>query len=123
MERTAQALALGGPVVALTGAGISAESGVPTFRGQDGLWQGHRAEELATPQAFHRDPRKVWEFYNWRRGLISPLSPNAAHLALVTLEQAIPDFLLITQNVDGLHQKARSLRILEVHGNLRVLER
>jgi NAD-dependent deacetylase len=105
-------------VVVLTGAGISAESGVPTFRGEGGLWRQFRAMDLATPESFARDPRLVWEFYNWRRELLAPLRPNAAHLALVELEKKVPHFILITQNIDGLHQKAGSQNILELHGNI-----
>lgn len=104
--------------VVLTGAGISAESGVPTFRGKDGLWRQYRAMDLATPEAFDRDPKLVWEFYNWRRELLAPLKPNAAHLALATLEERLPHFTLITQNIDGLHQKAGSRNMLELHGNI-----
>ncbi len=105
-------------VVVLTGAGISAESGVPTFRGNDGLWEHYRATDLATPEAFARDPELVWAFYNWRRGLISRVFENAAHQALVALEKTVPNFTLITQNVDGLHHRAGSKNVLEVHGNL-----
>jgi NAD-dependent deacetylase len=105
-------------VVVLTGAGISAESGVPTFRGKDGLWRQYRATDLATPEAFTRDPQLVWEFYNWRRELLAPLRPNAAHLALAELEARLPQFLLITQNIDGLHQAAGSRNLLELHGNI-----
>lgn len=105
-------------IVALTGAGVSAESGVPTFRGQDGLWQGFRAEELATPEAFRRHPAKVWEWYHWRRRLVLGAVPNQAHKALAALEKAHRPFTLITQNVDGLHQRAGSGRVLELHGNL-----
>ncbi len=105
-------------LVVLTGAGISAESGVPTFRGDEGLWKTYRAEELATPQAFQRDPQLVWEWYQWRRGLIAAKVPNAAHEALVGLEQTIIQFQLITQNVDGLHAKAGSRNMLEMHGNI-----
>lgn len=105
-------------VAVLTGAGISAESGVPTFRGADGIWKNHQATELATPEAFARDPRLVWEFYNWRRGLIGKVTFNAAHKALVDLEDRIPRFTLITQNVDGLHLLAGSRNLLEIHGNL-----
>jgi len=105
-------------VAVLTGAGISAESGVPTFRGADGLWKNHRATDLATPQAFAADPELVWEFYNWRRGLIGKVTFNAAHQALVTLEERVPAFTLITQNVDGLHLLAGSRNVLEIHGNL-----
>jgi NAD-dependent deacetylase len=104
--------------MALTGAGISAESGVPTFRGEGGLWNGLRAVDLATPEAFARDPRLVWEFYNWRRELLAPLRPNAAHNALAELEGRIPGFTLATQNIDGLHQLAGSSNMLELHGNI-----
>jgi len=106
------------PVVVLTGAGISAESGVPTFRGQGGLWHSYRAEDLATPQAFGRDPELVWEWYAWRRGIIGACRPNAAHLALVDMERSLDDFVLVTQNVDGLHRLAGSRRVLELHGNI-----
>jgi len=105
-------------VAALTGAGISAESGVPTFRGADGLWRNYNVMELATPTAFARDPELVWEFYNWRRNLISGLTVNRGHKALVDLEARLPHFTLITQNVDGLHLKAGSKSLLEIHGNL-----
>lgn len=102
----------------LTGAGVSAASGVPTFRGQDGLWRQHRAEDLATPDAFARNPRLVWEWYAWRRERIAPLEPNAAHRAIATLEGRADAFLLATQNVDGLHQGAGSCRVVELHGSL-----
>jgi NAD-dependent deacetylase len=105
-------------MVVLTGAGVSAESGVPTFRGPDGLWRRHRAEDLATPEAFARDPRLVWEWYDWRRRLIAGVQPNAAHEAIAALEARTPAFLLITQNVDGLHRLAGTRRIVELHGNL-----
>jgi NAD-dependent deacetylase len=105
-------------VVVLTGAGISAESGVPTFRGAGGLWRQYRAEDLATPEAFARDPRLVWEWYAWRRETIAPLRPNAAHAALASLEKRTPQFLLATQNVDGLHAEAGSVRIVELHGSI-----
>jgi NAD-dependent protein deacetylase/lipoamidase len=105
-------------VTALTGAGISAESGVPTFRGADGLWRNTNVMELATPTAFARNPELVWEFYNWRRNLISGLAFNPGHKALVELEAGVPHFTLITQNVDGLHLKAGSRNLLEIHGNL-----
>jgi NAD-dependent deacetylase len=105
-------------VTALTGAGISAESGVPTFRGADGLWRNHNVMELATPHAFSRDPELVWEFYNWRRNLITNLTFNPGHTALVDLEARVPHFTLITQNVDGLHLKAGSKNLIEIHGNL-----
>jgi NAD-dependent deacetylase len=105
-------------VVALTGAGISAESGVPTFRGPGGLWRQYRPEDLATPEAFARDPQLVWEWYAWRRETIAPLRPNAAHDALALLEKRSPEFLLATQNVDGLHAAAGSRRIVELHGTI-----
>ena len=105
-------------VVVLTGAGVSAESGVPTFRGKDGLWKQYRATDLATPEAFAQDPRLVWEFYNWRRNLLSMLKPNPAHFALAELERRISGFTLITQNIDGLHHAAGSRNITELHGNI-----
>lgn len=105
-------------VVVLTGAGISADSGVPTFRGADGLWRNFRAEELATPGAFARDPRLVWEWYNWRRELLAATQPNAAHEAVAQMEQRHPHFWLITQNVDGLHRAAGSRQLSEIHGNI-----
>lgn len=104
--------------MALTGAGISAESGIPTFRGAGGLWRSFRPEELATPEAFARDPKLVWEWYLWRRGLIAQAQPNAGHYALVRLEQRTPRFTLVTQNVDGLHDRAGSRNILKLHGDI-----
>jgi len=105
-------------IAVLTGAGISAESGIPTFRVAAGLWKQFRPEDLATPEAFSRDPKLVWEWYDWRRGLIAKAEPNAGHLALVELERRVPLFTLITQNVDGLHAKAGSQSQLEVHGSI-----
>ena len=105
-------------VVVLTGAGISAESGVPTFRGRDGLWRSHRPEDLARPDAFRGHPDLVWEFYNWRRELVAGTSPNPAHRALAEMERMLPNFLLITQNVDGLHSRAGSKKLIEMHGSL-----
>ncbi len=105
-------------VTILTGAGISADSGVPTFRGADGLWRNFRAEDLATPEAFERDPRLVWEWYNWRRELIATKAPNAAHEAMAAFELRCPAFWLITQNVDGLHRQAGSMKLSEMHGNI-----
>jgi NAD-dependent deacetylase len=102
----------------LTGAGISADSGVPTFRGTDGLWRNFRAEDLATPEAFGRDPRLVWEWYDWRRQLIAGKTPNPAHAAIVELERRYQEFWLITQNVDGLHRRAGSQKLSEIHGNI-----
>jgi NAD-dependent deacetylase len=111
-------LAAATSVAVLTGAGISAESGIPTFRGAGGLWKEHKAEDLATPEAFARDPKLVWEWYNWRREIVKKAQPNAAHKALVRLEIAKPRFTLITQNVDGLHDVAGSGKILKLHGDL-----
>lgn len=106
-------------VAVLTGAGISAESGVPTFRGAGGLWRTFRAEDLATPQAFQRDPKLVWEWYDWRRQWLLTVEPNAGHRALVELEDRLGDgFVLITQNVDGLHDRAGSHRVLKLHGDI-----
>lgn len=113
-ERLARATA----ITVLTGAGISADSGVPTFRGTDGLWNNFRPEELASPDAFERDPHLVWEWYNWRRELIAKTRPNAAHVALVELERQTPRFWLITQNVDGLHPSAGTEHLSEIHGNI-----
>jgi NAD-dependent deacetylase len=105
-------------VLVLTGAGVSAESGVPTFRGDGGLWGSFRAEDLATPEGFRRDPRLVWEWYASRRKLLATLHPNAAHRALAAFEASAPEFLLATQNVDGLHALAGSRRLVELHGNI-----
>lgn len=102
----------------LTGAGISADSGVPTFRGADGLWHNFRAEDLATPEAFERNPRLVWEWYNWRRELIATKQPNPAHEAVAEMERRCQQFWLITQNVDGLHRAAGSQKLSEIHGNI-----
>jgi NAD-dependent deacetylase len=118
IELVAKAIARSPKVVVLTGAGISQESGVPTFRGNDGLWKNFRAEELATPQAFEKDPVLVWKWYDWRRGLIKPLKPNAGHRALVDLERKVEDFTLVTQNVDGLHKVAGSRNPVEIHGTI-----
>ena len=98
-------------VVVLTGAGISAESGLKTFRDDDGLWENHRLEDVATPEAFAANPALVYRFYNARRASLSQVTPNAAHLALAQLEQRLgDDFLLVTQNVDDLHERAGSVR-------------
>lgn len=111
-------LAAARAITVLTGAGISADSGVPTFRGADGLWRNYRAEDLATPEAFERSPRLVWEWYNWRRELIATKQPNPAHHAVAELERRYPQFWLITQNVDGLHRAAGSRKLSEIHGNI-----
>jgi len=104
--------------VVLTGAGISAESGVPTFRGKEGLWGKFKPEELASMEAFIASPKIVWEWYNWRRELIGKVRPNAGHLAIVNMAGFFEDFTLVTQNVDGLHALAGSKSILELHGNI-----
>jgi NAD-dependent deacetylase len=105
-------------VAVLTGAGVSAESGVPTFREPGGLWSKYRPEELANFDAFIRNPDLVWEWYSWRRALISEVKPNPGHYALAEMETLFPDFTLITQNVDNLHRRAGSTRVLELHGNI-----
>jgi NAD-dependent deacetylase len=105
-------------VVVLTGAGISAASGIPTFRGKEGLWKNYSPHELATPQAFTTQPNLVWEWYLWRRDLIRKVKPNPAHIALVELEKINPNYTLITQNVDNLHQEAGSKQVIELHGNI-----
>jgi NAD-dependent deacetylase len=107
-------------VAVLTGSGVSAESGVPTFReAQTGLWARYNPAELATPEAFVRDPRLVWEWYTWRRELVEKAVPNPGHEALAEMERRIPSFALITQNVDGLHRCAGGRSVIELHGNIR----
>ena len=107
-------------IVVLTGAGVSAESGVPTFRGPDGLWEGHRVEDVATPEAFARDSRLVQAFYDARRAALAAVVPNAAHVALARLDAAWSGgFMLVTQNVDDLHERAGSTRLLHMHGELK----
>lgn len=105
-------------VVVLTGAGISAESGAPTFRGEGGLWKNFRAEEVATPEAFARDPKFVWEWYDQRRTLLKQIKPNLAHEVLARMEKRTPEFWVVTQNIDGLHQLAGSRNVIELHGNI-----
>ena len=107
-----------GPLVVLTGAGVSAESGLATFRGPGGLWEGRDPMELATPEAFAADPLLVWRFYAWRRSQAAAARPNAAHRALARWQVASDDFTLITQNVDGLHERAGSSEVLRLHGSL-----
>jgi NAD-dependent deacetylase len=118
LDQAADLLRQAKRVCVLTGAGVSAESGVPTFRGAHGLWKGFRAEQLATPEAFASDPPLVWKFYNWRRELLADVRPNPGHTALATMETILPRVDLITQNVDGLHQAAGSRNVIELHGNL-----
>ena len=103
----------------LTGAGISAESGVATFRGPDGLWEGHRVEDVATPEAFRRDPALVQAFYDARRARLGAVEPNAAHKALARLDAEWPgELLIVTQNVDDLHERGGAKRVLHMHGEL-----
>jgi NAD-dependent deacetylase len=120
LDQAAGALRRARRVAVLTGAGVSAESGVATFRGAGGLWEGHRVEEVATPEAFAASPELVWRFYNMRRAGLRDVQPNPGHHALVALERHYGDaFALVTQNVDGLHRAAGSRRVHEVHGNIR----
>lgn len=121
MDAVRQWLKQAQSVAVLTGAGVSAESGVPTFRGNGGLWKQRRAESLATPEAFARDPKLVWEWYDWRRCVLSQVRPNPGHFALVELEKRVPTFTLITQNVDGLHELAGSRNVLRLHGSIWML--
>ncbi|MGA2116699.1 MAG: NAD-dependent deacylase [Bryobacteraceae bacterium] len=118
MQQAREWIEAAGSVAVLTGAGISAESGVPTFRGDNGLWRQYKPEDLATPEAFAHDPKLVWEWYNWRREAIAKARPNAGHRALVKLETRKRNFTLITQNVDGLHELAGSGKILKLHGDI-----
>ena len=110
-------------IAVLTGAGISAESGIRTFRGNDGLWEGHRIEDVATPEAWARDPETVWRFYQGRRSQLHEVEPNPAHYALAKLEKSLPKghFTLITQNVDDLHGRSGSEVLIHMHGELRLL--
>ncbi|HEY7424363.1 MAG TPA: NAD-dependent deacylase [Gemmataceae bacterium] len=128
LEQAANGLRRAQRVAVLTGAGVSAESGLSTFRGAGGLWEGHRVEDVATPSAFQRDPTLVWRFYNARRANLRKVQPNPGHRALVALERHFArqtggeegeNFAVLTQNVDGLHQAAGSRRVLELHGSLR----
>src|SRR6476661_9770067 len=106
-------------IVILTGAGVSAESGLATFRGPDGLWEGHRVEDVCTPEAFRRDPALVHAFYDARRAKLASAEPNAAHKALAQLDAQWPgELLLVTQNVDDLHERAGSTRLVHMHGEL-----
>jgi NAD-dependent deacetylase len=118
-QSLAGALASARSVAVLTGAGVSAESGVPTFRdAQTGLWAQFDPQKLATPDAFRRNPKLVWDWYAWRRKLVAKAEPNAGHRALAVLEGRVSDFVLITQNVDGLHRRAGSRNVVELHGNI-----
>ena len=118
-EALIEALRSSRHICVLTGSGISAESGVPTFReAQTGLWERFDPHELATPEAFLTDPVLIWNWYRWRRDLVAKVKPNSGHRALVDLQAQVRDFTLITQNVDGLHQRAGSQNVIEFHGNL-----
>ena len=118
ITRVAGLLTPNARITVLTGAGVSAASGVPTFRGSGGLWKSFRAADLATPQAFARDPVTVWEWYDWRRGLIAGCAPNAAHHVLASWSLRFPHFTLITQNVDGLHERAGTRQVVRLHGSI-----
>jgi NAD-dependent deacetylase len=118
MTRLAEQLSRISDLVVVTGAGVSQESGVPTFRGEDGLWKQYRAEELATRRAFEADPTLVWSWYDYRRQLVAEAEPNPAHRAIVELEERFEGFSLITQNTDGLHSRAGSSSPIELHGNI-----
>lgn len=118
IKRAADMLSNARKVTVLTGAGISAESNVPTFRGKDGLWKNFRPEDLATPEAFKRDPKLVWEWYKWRRGIVTKCRTNPAHEVIAKMESRFSSFTLVTQNVDGLHRRAGNKNVLELHGNL-----
>ena len=107
-----------GSITVMTGAGISAASGVPTFRGPEGLWRNYAPEQLATPEAFRRDPGLVWEWYGWRRELIAKCRPNPAHDVLAAWSRRSPGFALITQNVDGLHERAGTQNVIRFHGSI-----
>lgn len=121
IETLADALRTARTVMVLTGSGLSADSGVPTFRDvQTGLWAKYRPEDLATPGAFERDPAFVWQWYRERRRRVAEVEPNAGHRALAALEARLPDLRLVTQNVDGLHQRAGHREVIEFHGNLHV---
>jgi NAD-dependent deacetylase len=113
-QRARDAIAGAKRIAVLTGAGISAESGIPTFRGNGGLWRNFRPEELATPEAFARHPKLVWEWYDWRRGLVAEARPNPGHQALARLNRAT----IVTQNVDDLHERAGSRGVIHVHGSI-----
>lgn len=117
-KRLKEILSENSKVSVVTGAGVSKESGIPTFRGKDGLWRNYNAMELATPESFATNPSLVWEWYQWRRGIIKPIEPNPGHDAIAAMERFFENFTLITQNIDGLHAKAGNKKILELHGNI-----
>jgi len=118
LERAAGALARADSCLVLTGAGISLESGIPTFRGPGGLWEGVRPEELATPEAFALDPARIWRWYRWRAAQYGECEPNPGHMTIAEMEHGFDRFLLATQNVDGLHRRAGSERLIELHGTI-----
>jgi NAD-dependent deacetylase len=117
-KRLVARLAAADWVVAFTGAGVSAESGVPTFRGTEGIWQKFKPEELASMDAFRRNPALVWEWYAHRKKIIAAIRPNPGHYALARMEQIFPQFCIITQNIDNLHRRAGSKTVYELHGNI-----
>ncbi len=118
IKQVADILSRSARAIAFTGAGISAESGVPTFRDNNGLWEGYDPMKVASPSGFEKDPKLVWRFYNERREQVKQVNPNPAHLALAELEKIHNNFLVITQNIDGLHQRAGSINVIELHGSL-----
>lgn len=118
IQHVADVLRSSTEILVITGAGISAESGIPTFRGEGGYWRSHDAAKLATLQAFEGDPKTVWEWYDYRRGLIAGARPNAAHLILAALEKQGKRVFIITQNVDDLHERAGSLEVAHIHGSI-----
>jgi NAD-dependent protein deacetylase/lipoamidase len=118
IRRLAAALREAERVTIVTGAGVSAASGIPTFRSPGGLWRNRRPEELATPEAFARDPKMVWEWYAWRRDLVAKAHPNRAHEVLAAWSRRFPRFTLVTQNVDGLHERAGTENVIRFHGSL-----
>ncbi len=118
-QQLVECMAAARQVLVVSGAGISAESGIPTFRdAMQGLWSRYRPEDLATPAAFLRQPELVWQWYQWRRRLVADAQPNRGHLALAGLQNCLSSMMLVTQNVDGLHQRAGSKDVIELHGNL-----
>ena len=114
-HRSPRRVAAASRLTVLTGAGVSAASGVPTFRGPGGLWRHHRPEDLATPEAFDRDPKLVWEWYAWRRERVASAAPNRAHEVLAAWSRRMPGFRLVTQNVDGLHERAGTRHVVRFH--------
>lgn len=118
IAQLAQRIRSASAISVLTGAGVSSASGVPTFRGEEGLWKSYSPQELATPEAFERNPELVWEWYDWRRGLISKCLPNATHEVLALWSKRYPGFTLITQNVDGLHEKSGTDKVIRFHGSI-----